>query len=375
MVEAGYSAMKKMNILFIGKRFNTNRDALLEKFGRNYQFPLHLAELHNVALWLVDYHTKTTIQSIDGPLRITSTPVKNLAVFKHYLLGAYKSTQPIDMVIASGDCYIALMAQRVAKKLKAKFVFDVYDKYDEFSGYVKPLGFDLFGYLLKKADMRLFASHALLHSLGQSKHDAILSNGLDANHFRPIDKAEARRKLQLPSDTTYVGYFGSMEPDRGVQDLIAAVQILREQGQSIELLLGGKAHDSLQLDQPGIRYLGNVPFANVPYALAACDVLAIPHRRSPFLDAAAPNKVSEAMIMQRPIVATHSPNLTANFPELVEQLTPYLASPGNPNSLAQAIKKQMIDRFVMIGSEGFFWNDITEKIEKHLYRLTSEHPE
>ena len=165
--------MKKMNILFIGKRFNTNRDALLEKFGRNYQFPLHLAELHNVALWLVDYHTKTTIQSIDGSLRITSTPVKNLAVFKQYLLGAYKSTQPIDMVIASGDCYIALMAQRIAKKLKAKFVFDVYDKYDEFGGYVRPLGFDLFGYLLKKADMRLFASHALLHSLGQPKDDAI----------------------------------------------------------------------------------------------------------------------------------------------------------------------------------------------------------
>ena len=104
-----------------------------------------------------------------------------------------------------------------------------------------------------------------------------------------------------------------MEPDRGVQDLIAAVQILREQGQSIELLLGGKAHDSLQLDQPGIRYLGNVPFADVPYALAACDVLAIPHRRSAFLDAAAPNKVGEALVMQRPIVATRSPNLTANF--------------------------------------------------------------
>nr|HRL91918.1 hypothetical protein [Comamonas denitrificans] len=223
-----------MKLLFIGKRFNTNRDALLEKFGRNYQFPLHLAQRHSVTLWLVDYHSKTTIQCSDGPLTIISTPVKNLAVFKHYLLGTYQTTQPIDMVIASGDCYIALMAQRIAKKLQAKFIFDVYDKYDEFSGYIKPLGFDLFGHLLKTADMRLFASHALLHSLGQPEHDAILSNGLDANHFRPIDKAEARHKLQLPADATYVGYFGSMEPDRGVQDLIAAVQILREQGQSIE---------------------------------------------------------------------------------------------------------------------------------------------
>lgn len=363
-----------MNILFIGKRFNTNRDALLEKFGRNYQFPLHLAKNNNVTLWLVDYHSKQTITTQDGALSITSTPVKNLSVATHYWQQS-RQRPAVDIVIASGDCYIAFMAYRLAQKLKAKFVFDVYDKYDEFGGYVRPFGFDLFGYLLKKADMRLFASHALLRDLGQDGIDAILSNGIDAEHFRPIDQALARQKLQLPADACYVGYFGSMEPDRGVQDLIAAVQLLRGQGHKLELLLGGKAGADLDLTQAGIRYLGNVPFQDVPYALAACDVLAIPHRRSPFLDAAAPNKVSEAMIMQRPIVATHSPNLTANFPELVEQLIPYLASPGNPNSLAQAIKKQMIDRFVMIGSEGFYWNDITEKIEKHLYRLTSEHPE
>ena len=358
-----------MRLLFIGKRFNTNRDALLEKFGRNYQFPLHLAQRHSVTLWLVDYHSKTTIQCSEGPLTITSTPVKNLAVFKHYLLGTYKNAQPIDIVIASGDCYIALMAQRIAKKLQAKFIFDVYDKYDEFGGYIKPLGFDLFGHLLKTADMRLFASHALLHSLGQPEYDAILSNGLDANHFRPIDKAKARHKLQLPADATYVGYFGSMEPDRGVQDLIAAVQILREQGQRIELLLGGKAHNSLQLDQPGIRYLGNVPFADVPYALAASDVLAIPYRRSPFMDAGASNKIAEAMACQRPIVATRSPNLTANFPQQAQILEPYLAEPSQPSSLATALAQQLLDKKLVAAPQNIYWSGITATLEHDLKRL------
>ena len=355
--------MTKKNILFIGKRFNTNRDALLEKFGRNYQFPLHLAKNNNVTLWLVDYHSKQTITTQDGALSITSTPVKNLSVATHYWQQS-RQRPAVDIVIASGDCYIAFMAYRLAQKLKAKFVFDVYDKYDEFSGYVKPLGFDLFGYLLKKADMRLFASHALLHTLGQPKHDAILSNGLDANHFRPIDKAEARRKLQLSADATYVGYFGSMEPDRGVQDLIAAVQILREQGQSIELLLGGKAHDSLQLDQPGIRYLGNVPFADVPYALAASDVLAIPHRRSAFLDAAAPNKVGEALVMQRPIVATRSPNLIANFQQQAQELDPYLAEPSQPSSLATALALQLLDRCLISPPAGMYWDEVAKHIEQ-----------
>lgn len=361
-----------MNILFIGKRFNTNRDALLEKFGRNYQFPLHLAERHSVCLWLVDYHTKTTIQSTAGSLSITSTPVKNGAIFQYYLLSKYKTAKPIDIVIASGDCYIGLMAQRVAKKLKAKFVFDVYDKYDEFGGYIKPLGFDLFDYLLKTADMRLFASQALLQSLGKPETDAILSNGIDASHFRPIDKAEARRKLQLPVDATYVGYFGSMEPDRGVQDLINAVKILREQGLDVELLLGGKAEPSLNLIQSGVRYLGNVPFEHVPYALASCDVLTVPYRRSPFMDAGASNKIIEAIACERPIVATRSPNLTANFPQQAQELEPYLADSGSTVSLAEAIKKQINNRFLASQPDKIYWKDISTNIDIFLKEIHHE---
>ncbi|CBL46685.1 Predicted glycosyl transferase, group 1 [gamma proteobacterium HdN1] len=355
-----------MNILFIGKRFNTNRDALLEKFGRNYQFPLHLAAHHTVALWLVDYHTKATINGTDGPLSILSTPVKNLAVLKHYLQRRHQTSEPTDIIIASGDCYIGLMAYRLAKKLQAKFVFDVYDKYDEFGGYVRPFGFDLFGYLLKNADMRLFASHALLQNLGKPRLDAILSNGIDANHFRPIDKAQARHKLELPADTCYVGYFGSMESDRGVQDLITAVHLLRQQGQEIELLLGGKIEPSLDLNQPGIRYLGNVPFADVPYALAACDVLAVPYRRSPFMDAGASNKIAEAMACLRPIVATQTPNFAANFPQQAQSLAPYLAEPSNPPSLATALRKQLHDRHLVPQPNNIYWPDITAGIEQHL---------
>ena len=355
-----------MNILFIGKRFNTNRDALLEKFGRNYQLPLHLAARHKVSLWLVDYHSKQTIRAQDGALSIISTPVKTLAVAKTYVQQRLCSLPAVDIVIASGDCYIGLMACQLAKKFNAKFVFDVYDKYDEFGGYVRPLGFDLFGYLLSQADMRLFASHALMRGLGHGSTDTILSNGIDASHFRPIDQSLARHKLQLPSDACYVGYFGSMEPDRGVQDLIAAVQLLRSQSYPLELLLGGRGPTDLELTQPGIRYLGNVPFNDVPYALAACDVLAIPYRRSPFMDAGASNKIAEAMACQRPIVSTQTPNLAANFPEQAIILTPYMAEPGHPASLAAALKKQLQDRCLVPMPSNLYWSEIAAGIEQHL---------
>src|SRR5690606_1534195 len=176
-----------MNILFIGKRFNTNRDALLEKFGRNYQLPLHLAARHNVTLWLVDYHSKTTMRRADGPLNIISTPIKNLALIRHYALRKYETTNPIEIVIASGDCYIGLMAQRIAKKIKAKFIFDVYDKYDEFGGYIRSMGFRQLSNLMRTANIRLFANNSLLHTKGKQEQNPILNIKLNANNLIPID--------------------------------------------------------------------------------------------------------------------------------------------------------------------------------------------
>lgn len=359
-----------MNILFIGKRFNTNRDALTEKFGRIYQLPLHLSKEQDIKikLWLIDYHSSKRMKDTDSNLKIISTPVRTGAVFYQYIKESIKR-EKYDVVIASGDCYIGLLGYTLAALHKAKFIFDVYDKYDEFSGYIRLLGFNLFSFLLKKADMRFFASHALLHGLGQPQSDTILSNGIDANHFRAIDKTEARTKLQLPLAQTFVGYFGSMEPDRGVQDLIDAVKILRQQGHDIVLLLGGRSDPNLDLDQSGIHYLGNVLFRQVPYALAACDVLAIPHRRSAFLDAAAPNKIGEAMMMQRPIVATRSPNLFANFPKQTASLEPYLARPRSPESLASAIAKQLKDGFLVNKPSYMYWNEITLKVKGKINKL------
>ncbi|MEN8381828.1 glycosyltransferase family 4 protein [Acinetobacter radioresistens] len=365
-----------MNILFIGKRFNTNRDALTEKFGRIYQLPLHLSKEQDIKikLWLIDYHSSKRIKNTDNNLKIISTPVRTGAVFYQYIKESIER-EKYDLVIASGDCYIGLLGYILAISHKAKFIFDVYDKYDEFSGYIKPLGFDLFGFLLKKADMRFFASHTLLQELGQPQYDTILSNGIDAKHFRAIDKTEARTKLQLSLTQTFVGYFGSMESDRGVQDLIDAVKILRQQGHDIVLLLGGRSDPNLDLDQLGIHYLGNVLFRQVPYALAACDVLAIPHRRSAFLDAAAPNKIGEAMMMHRPIVATRSPNLFANFPKQAASLEPYLARPRSPESLASAIAKQLKDGFLVNKPSYMYWNEITLKVKGKINKLLTSQVE
>ncbi|SFS05964.1 Glycosyltransferase involved in cell wall bisynthesis [Dyella sp. OK004] len=345
-----------MNVLFVGKRFYTNRDALREQFGRIYQLPVHWARSGvRTKLWLLDYHTREIHRLRDGDLEIVSTPLLGWAGLRQWGIEALASQKP-QVVVASGDCYIGLMAYRLARRLRARFVFDVYDKYDEFAGYQRLPGFDLFDYLLRRSDNRLFASQSLMERVGyQVGRDLIVPNGVDLRRFCPLDMQESRRMHGFPEEAIYIGYFGSMEQDRGVDDLVAAVRGLRSEGVDIELLLGGKPRPDMDLQQPGIRYVGNVPFEQVPTMLACCNLLSVPYRRSAIMDAGASNKIAEAIACGRPLVATRTPNFMDNFPLQAAQLGPLLAEPGDIVDLQRVIREQVARRITVGLPEGMDW--------------------
>lgn len=350
-------------VLFIGKRHYTNRDALEEKYGRIFQLPWCWSRSGlTCELWLLDYRGRRTERRGHGTLKVTSTPLHGLGWILQWLrqLRRLRHTGSSAVVVASGDCYIGLLAWVLARLSKARFVFDVYDKYDEFGGYRRPMGFDLFGHLRACADATLFASRALLKSLGQESGSSVLvPNGVDEERFRAMDKLVSRKKLGLPEDAVFVGYFGSMEPDRGVADLISAVQALRQEtGSNLEVLLGGRVHPAVDVRQVGVRYVGNVPFAEVPLMLASCDVLAVPYRRSAFMDAGASNKIAEAIVCARPLVATLTPNLMANFPDQVAVLGNRLAEPGNVRDLARVLAMQLNEPMLSPMPSGMTWEAI-----------------
>lgn len=351
-----------MSVLFIGKRFYTNRDALREKYGRIYQLPWHWSQAAIATkLWLVDYHTRETLRAADGGLRVISTPVKNLTLFRYWLSGRGLHDGKPDIVVGSGDCYIGWLAMRVARRLRARFVFDVYDKYDEFAGYHTPPGFDLFGHLLAKADVRTFASRALMERVGGRGQSILIPNGIDTALFRPMDKSACRKEVGLPEEATYVGYVGSMSADRGPADLVAAVQLLRGSGQDVQVLLAGHKDATTVWTQPFVRYLGNVPYARVPKVMGCCDVLALPYRRSDYLDMASSCKIAEYMAMGRPLVATDTPNFARNYPDATSQLGELLAKPSDPSDLARVIAIQLRNPRFIATSEGASWQFIASQ--------------
>jgi glycosyltransferase involved in cell wall biosynthesis len=363
------ATVKSMNILFIGKRFYTNRDALREQYGRIYQLPKHWASSGiSVELLLIDYHSNENIHENQGNLKIKSVPIFSFYFLKEVLKNLASSKKKYDIVIASGDCYIGLLAYIFSARSKTPFVFDVYDKYDEFSGYHSLPGFNLFQFLLKKSAARMFANKRLMLDIGK-KCDIYLPNGIDPDFFSPGEKLECRDAFGLDKEKSLIGYFGGMEPDRGVSDLISAVRILHAENGNIELILGGKKPDSFNLDYPWVNYLGNIPYARMPSIIACCDLLAIPYRRSAFMDAGASNKIAESIACRKPIVATQTPNLIENFPMQAKQLSGLLAIPGDVKDLARVIRAQMKQQVLVDMPDHMTWDSISQHVASALSDL------
>jgi glycosyltransferase involved in cell wall biosynthesis len=196
----------------------------------------------------------------------------------------------------------------------------------------------------------------------------LVPNGVASEQFRPMQPAKAANKVGLPP-RTWIGYFGSMEPDRGVADLVQAVEILRAKSSNVGLLVCGRADASTSLERPWIVYRGQVPHGEIPYHMNACAVVALPYRRSAMMDAGASCKIAEYLLCELPIAATDTPNLVDNFPQQAHQLAGRLARPADPVSLAAVLELQLADPLIVAPPLDMTWQRIAGDLEAKLLAL------
>jgi glycosyltransferase involved in cell wall biosynthesis len=113
----------------------------------------------------------------------------------------------------------------------------------------------------------------------------VIPNGVDFDQFRPIDKAEARRKLGLDPHRRYVLFpAAANRPDKDFPTARAAVDALRaEHAAEVKILT-----------------FENTPHSRVPLLMNAADVVLL----TSFFEGS-PNVIKEAMACGRPIVSTN----------------------------------------------------------------------
>lgn len=361
-----------MRIFHLAKRRYTSRDTLTERFGRVYQLPCHWSATgQQVHLALLDYHSiKNESASPDD------FPVWSLSLLDPrslFRLRALVARFKPDVVISSGDCFIGLVGLYLARSHSISFVLDAYDDYSSFGSYRMFLGWDAFSYLLGNADTVWYASRTLADRHVARSPWMLVPNGVDTSKFHPVPLLKARSSIGLTtSETKIVGYLGSMEPDRGIDDLIAATGILHADNPHIRLLLCGTLRPDMKPLPSWVDYRGVVPHSIVPDYINACDVVALPYRRSQIMDMGASCKIAEYLFCRRPISATRTPNFVQNFPDQAKQLDTLLAPPGDISALANSIRRQLNKPTIVQPPDDLTWQNLAERAMTELQHLLEQ---
>jgi D-inositol-3-phosphate glycosyltransferase len=139
--------------------------------------------------------------------------------------------------------------------------------------------------------------------------------GVDVDRFRPLDKAEARRRLGF-EDEKIVLFVGRLEPLKGVDILINAAAMLESDVECSVLIVGGDESSHAQVTQlqglasdlgieHRVAFTGAVDHETLPLFYNAADICVVPSHYESFGLVAV-----EAMACGVPVVASRVGGLT-----------------------------------------------------------------
>jgi glycosyltransferase involved in cell wall biosynthesis len=170
---------------------------------------------------------------------------------------------------------------------------------------------------------------------------ALIRSGIGPEEPPAVDRAAVRTAFGWPPDAPLLLFAGRLAPQKGVDGLIAAIDLVQYNVPQLRVLIAGDGPMRAQLEATAaaFRLGGMVRFAghrdDVPRLLAAADLLVLPS-----LYEGLPNVVLEAMRFSKPVVATAAPGTT----EVVNDGETGLLVPlRDPPALAQAIRTLVED--------------------------------
>jgi glycosyltransferase involved in cell wall biosynthesis len=150
-------------------------------------------------------------------------------------------------------------------------------------------------------------------------------NGIDRKKFRPLDRAECCRQLELDPHRKRVLYVGNLLPVKGPTVLSRAAEQLKE----ADVIFVGAGTEKITAG----RCVGARPHVEIPLWMNASDVLCLPS-----LNEGMPNVALEAMACGLPVVASR----VGGVPEVVrEGVNGFMVPPSDPDALAEALRRAL----------------------------------
>jgi colanic acid biosynthesis glycosyl transferase WcaI len=180
----------------------------------------------------------------------------------------------------------------------------------------------------------------------------LVRNWVDLSHIRPLPQSRAyREELGLPADAYVVLYSGNLGPKQGLDVIIDAALLLRDDTRIVFAIAGeGPSRQHLvqrAADLPNVRFLPFQPYDRLPDFLALCDLHVLPQLASAG-DLVLPSKLGGMLASGRPIIAA-----AEDGTELSEFLrgAATLVRPEDAQALADGIRANMADGFAADAAE------------------------
>jgi glycosyltransferase involved in cell wall biosynthesis len=229
----------------------------------------------------------------------------------------------------------------------------------------------IMGFVLKKADRFIVVSHqqekAFRDIFPNISSIQVIPNGYDPNIFRPLNKSQSCKKLNLPEETRIILNIANLEEYKGQKYLIRSMEKILVSKRDVMLYIVGKGTLLKELQSQIGNSLfkdsiilagGNKPAEEIPLWMNACDIFVLPS-----LNEGNPTVMFEALGCGKPFVGTK----VGGIPEIIiNAKLGFLVEPTDVDGMAKAILRALDtnwdNEYILDYARQFTWNRIAERL-------------
>ena len=195
----------------------------------------------------------------------------------------------------------------------------------------------------------------------------IIGNGIDSDRFRPQDRAESRKRLNLAQEDEIAVCVAGLVESKGHAFLIDAIAALSDRHPRLKLYAIGKGKLNQQLTEKaktaGVSeravFVGPIPHQELQYWFSAADVSCLISQRE-----GCPNAVAESLACGCPVIGSDIPGIK----ELVYNQQLGILVERNLRAVAEAlatgISRKWDRQQIAASMAGRTWMDVARQVEK-----------
>ena len=191
---------------------------------------------------------------------------------------------------------------------------------------------------------RALAARAV--ALGVAQSSVLqLPNGSDCETVRPLDRAQARKRLNLPAGEPWLVHVGVLTPG-DLALLLNAHGIAQREQPGLRLALVGRTATRVS-PRPGVVITGALPLAELHDWLGAADACVVPCRDTIGNRGRWPSKVNDYLAAGRPVVMPK----VGDVGELIANSGAGWVTQANAGSLAEGMLSALVPEHQTVASQ------------------------